>query len=108
MSHTSDTDTERLRILTDRLLARDPDAHTEAIETLAEVGDVAIFEAPPAPVERVADDDGIALVDTDGTRWRFARNELRSGGGQPRDRIPGRHGLWFAFRTHYDTAHAFP
>jgi len=67
--------------------------------------DVAVYEAPPTPVERVADDDGITLVDADGMRWQLSRNELQSEEGAVRDRIPGRHGLWFAFRTHYDTAH---
>jgi hypothetical protein len=66
--------------------------------------DIAVYEAPSTPVERVVDDDGIALVDADGTRWRLSRNELRSEKAT-RDRIPGRHGLWFAFRTHYHTAH---
>ena len=61
--------------------------------------------APPTPVERVADDNGLALIDADGARWRVSRNALRSGSGDARDWIPGRHGLWFAFRTHYDTAH---
>jgi hypothetical protein len=70
--------------------------------------DVAVYAAPPTPVERVADDDGIALVDADGARWRVSRNALRSESGDARDRIPGRHGLWFAFRTHYDTAHVVP
>ena len=67
--------------------------------------DVAVYAAPPTPVERVTDDRGIALVDADGARWRVSRTELRSESGDARDRIPGRHGLWFAFRTHYDTAH---
>ena len=67
--------------------------------------DVAVYESPPAPVERVEDDDGIGLVDADGTRWQLSRNELRSTDGETRSRIPGRHGLWFAFRTHYGTAH---
>lgn len=70
--------------------------------------DIAVYDAPPTPVERVEDDEGIALVDADGTRWRLARNELRSEDGETRDRIPGRHGLWFAFRTHYETAHVLP
>ena len=45
-----------------------------------------------------------AEVDADGARWRVSRTERRSESGDARDRIPGRHGLWFAFRTHYDTA----
>lgn len=45
-----------------------------------------------------------AEVDADGARWRVSRTERRSESGDTRDRIPGRHGLWFAFRTHYDTA----
>lgn len=67
--------------------------------------DIAVYDAPPMPVERVDDDGGVAVVDAEGTRWRLSRNELRATGGETRDRIPGRHGLWFAFRTHYETAH---
>ncbi|MFB6270085.1 MAG: DUF3179 domain-containing (seleno)protein, partial [Halobacterium sp.] len=63
-------------------------------------GDVAVYEAPPTPVEF----EGDALVDADGTAWAVTRNALRADGAE-RDRIPGRHGLWFAFRTHYDDAH---
>jgi len=74
------------------------------VALLDPTGDVAVYEAPPPPVER-DEDNGIALVDADGTRWRLSRDELRSEAGATRDRIPGRHGLWFAFRTHYDTAH---
>ena len=67
--------------------------------------DIAVYDTPPTPAERVEDDEGIALVDAEGTRWRLARNELRADSGATRDRVPGRHGLWFAFRTHYNTAH---
>ncbi|NIC00844.1 DUF3179 domain-containing (seleno)protein [Halobacterium sp. R2-5] len=63
-------------------------------------GDVAVYEAPPAPVER--DED--ALVDGGGRAWTITRNELRAD-DETRERIPGRHGLWFAFRTHYDDVH---
>ncbi len=63
-------------------------------------GDVAVYEAPPTPVKR----DGNVFVDSDGTTWTVSRNELRAGEAT-RERIPGRHGLWFAFRTHYDDAH---
>ena len=63
-------------------------------------GDVAVYEAPPAPVEW----QGAVLVDADGTEWTVERNELHADGAT-RERIPGRHGLWFAFRTHYDAAH---
>ena len=76
-----------------------------AIALLDATDDIAVYDAPPTPVERVEDDQGVALVDADDTRWRLTRNQLRSDSGETRDRIPGRHGLWFAFRTHYDTAH---
>jgi len=66
--------------------------------------DAAVYEAPPTPVERVDDGDGVTLVDAERTEWRVSRDELRSETGT-RARIPGRHGLWFAFRTHFDTAH---
>lgn len=75
------------------------------IALLDATDDIAVYDAPPTPVERVDAGDGVAVVDAEGTRWRLARNELRSEGGETRARIPGRHGLWFAFRTHYNTAH---
>jgi hypothetical protein len=75
------------------------------IALLDATDDIAVYDAPPTPVERVEDDQGVAVVDANGTRWRLSRNELRSEDGGTRDRIPGRHGLWFAFRTHYETAH---
>jgi len=72
----------------------------EVVAVRDATGDVAVYAAPPTPVER----DGDALVDADGRRWTIARSELRTD-GEARERIPGRHGLWFAFRTHYDEAH---
>ena len=60
-------------------------------------GDVSVYEAPPMPVER----DGDGLVDADGGRWTIDREALRSG-GEERERVAGRHGLWFAFRSQYD------
>jgi hypothetical protein len=57
--------------------------------------------APPTPVERTDE----AIVDADGESWTVTRTELRSLTGDNRERIPGRHGLWFAFRTHYDETH---
>lgn len=47
---------------------------------------------------------GETLVDSDGPVWTITRNELRTD-GDARRRIPGRHGLWFAFRTHFEDAH---
>ncbi|MCG1003260.1 MULTISPECIES: DUF3179 domain-containing (seleno)protein [Halobacterium] len=72
----------------------------EVVAVRDATGDVAVYEAPPTPVER----DGDALVGAEGTAWTVTRNELRAGEAT-RERIPGRHGLWFAFRTHYDDAH---
>ncbi|WP_074854593.1 DUF3179 domain-containing (seleno)protein [Natrinema salifodinae] len=79
-----------------------------------ETGDVAVYEAPPTPVER--DDD--ALVDAEGTRWRPGRQALagereeRGESGEPdgreRPRMPGRHGLFFAFRSQYETVEVGP
>ncbi len=60
-------------------------------------GDVAVYRAPPFPVER----DGNTLVDADGGNWTITREELVSR-DETLDRIPGRHGLWFAFRSQYD------
>ncbi|WP_311172689.1 DUF3179 domain-containing (seleno)protein [Halobellus ordinarius] len=76
----------------------------EVIALLDATGDVAVYESPSTPVDRVDDEEGITLAGDDGTRWRVTRNELRAG-SETRERIPGRHGLWFAFRTHYETAH---
>jgi hypothetical protein len=59
-------------------------------------GDVAVYEAPPRPVERV--DEG--LVDAEGARWEVRRDALVAG-DERRERVAGRHGLWFAFRTQY-------
>ncbi|MBX0325463.1 DUF3179 domain-containing protein [Halomicroarcula sp. F13] len=72
----------------------------EVVAFLDATGDVAVYESPPTPVERTAD----GLVDGEGTEWLVERNALRADGAT-RDRIAGRHGLWFAFRTHYETAH---
>lgn len=73
----------------------------DIVAVLDATSDVAVYEAPPRPVERV--DDG--LIDSDGTLWSVTRTELVSTGGDTRERISGRHGLWFAFRTHYDDAY---
>lgn len=64
-------------------------------------GDVAVYEAPPTPLERT--DTG--LLDADGETWTVSRAGLQSETGNTRERLTGRHGLWFAFRTHYDVAH---
>ena len=74
-------------------------------------GDVAVYEAPPLPVE-FEDDGGEAgaLVDADGARWEVTRDALVAeeenggSGGDRLQRIAGRHGLWFAFRSQYDAA----
>lgn len=76
-------------------------AGREVVAFLDATGDVAVYEAPPTPVERTTD----GLVDAEGTTWVATREELRSDAGGVRQRVPGRHGLWFAFRTHYDGAH---
>ena len=60
-------------------------------------GDVAVYEAPPLPVER----DGEELVDSEGRRWTVERDALRAGDDELA-RVPGRHGLWFAFRSQYE------
>ncbi|QSW97695.1 DUF3179 domain-containing (seleno)protein [Haloterrigena alkaliphila] len=67
--------------------------------------DVAVYEAPPTPVER----DGDALVADDGTRWRITREALVSeADGSERPRVSGRHGLFFAFRSQYDAVEVGP
>ena len=72
----------------------------DVVALLDATNDVAVYEAPPGPVERA--DEG--LVDADGTLWQLTRDELVADTGETRERVPGRHGLWFAFRTHYDEA----
>jgi hypothetical protein len=76
-------------------------AGREVVALLDATGDVAVYAAPPTPVERTTD----GLVDGEGTAWRVTRTELQTDSGETRERVPGRHGLWFAFRTHYETAH---
>ncbi|MFB6091173.1 MAG: DUF3179 domain-containing (seleno)protein [Halobellus sp.] len=80
-------------------------AGRDVVATLDATDDVAVYESPGSAVDRVEDESGVALVADDGTRWELTRNELRGPDGETRDRVPGRHGLWFAFRTHYETAH---
>ena len=62
--------------------------------------DVAVYAAPPLPVEREGDE----LVDGEGTRWAITRDGLTDN-GVTLERITGRHGLWFAFRIQYETHH---
>ena len=59
-------------------------------------GDVAAYRAPSSSVERR---DGV-LVDDEGTEWKITREALVAD-GERLNRIPGRHGLWFAFRSQY-------
>jgi hypothetical protein len=81
--------------------------------------DVAVYDAPDGPLERgTVDADGsdgrdgdAVLVDADGRRLRPTHDALVSdaeAGGDARthgDRVSGRHGLWLAFRPHYETVH---
>ena len=66
-------------------------------------GDVAVYEAPALPLEAEAGDAGRAFVDGDGTRWELTRDALVAG-EERNERVVGRHGLWFAFRSQYDEA----
>jgi hypothetical protein len=101
-------------------------------------GDVAVYDAPPGPHERVAavdlegydaddiadagtggddsadrDTDAGVLVDADERAWRPTQDALVPlddptadvVGGDALERRPGRHGLWLAFRPHYDVVH---
>lgn len=103
-------------------------------------GDIAVYDAPPGPHERVdavdldgydgddldagaSDDLGAAtrdrtaaagvLVDGDERAWRPTQDALVPlddptadvVGGDARERRPGRHGRWLAFRPHYDAVH---
>ncbi|WP_313696308.1 hypothetical protein [Halorarum halobium] len=45
------------------------------------------------------------LRDVEGDLWTVDREELRNSVGETRERVVGRHGLWFAFRTHYGETH---
>jgi len=75
----------------------------DVVAVLDATGDVAVFEGVPTPVERT--DSGVR--DGEGVEWTLSRNALTAAGdaGERRARVAGRHGLWFAFRTHYDAAH---
>ncbi|MFC6719265.1 DUF3179 domain-containing (seleno)protein [Natrialbaceae archaeon GCM10025810] len=66
--------------------------------------DVAVYEAPPSPLER----DGETIADADGVRWRLESDALVGDDGRELPRIPGRHGLFFAFRSQYDTVEVGP
>lgn len=80
-------------------------------------GDVAVYDAPDGSLSRGdPDDDGSgndehALVDGEGRRWTPTHDALvpedgrDDAGAATRDRVPGRHGLWLAFRPHYDAVH---
>lgn len=61
--------------------------------------DVAVYDAPALPVER----EGDRLNDADGTAWRIRRDALVADDDRL-ERVAGRHGLWFAFRTQYPDA----
>ncbi|WP_323677173.1 DUF3179 domain-containing (seleno)protein [Halorubellus sp. PRR65] len=79
-----------------------------AVVALPFDGDVAVYDAPGGSLERAdAADDGAVLVDGDGRRWRPTHDALvpADDEGSPRDRVSGRHGLWLAFRPHYETVH---
>lgn len=75
--------------------------HQRIVAVRDATDDIAVYEAPPPPVERTAG----GLLDAEGAEWQLTRNELRSPTGETLPRVTGRHGLWFAFRTHYDTTH---
>jgi hypothetical protein len=64
-------------------------------------GDVAVYDAPSTQLDRRGD----GLIDENGRTWTVTRSEIRGPDGSAHDRIAGRHGLWFAFRTHYDETH---
>ncbi|WP_435181105.1 DUF3179 domain-containing (seleno)protein [Halorussus sp. AFM4] len=75
----------------------------ELVALADETGDVAVYEAPPAPVEEAT--EGGDLVDAEGRQWTVSRDALVGGESDDRlERVAGRHGLWFAFRSQYDDA----
>lgn len=67
------------------------------VVVVTESSDVAIYQAPPLPIERRGD----VLVDANGTQWRIEHDGLVTE-QETKDRITGRHGLWLSFRPHYD------
>ncbi|WP_458187216.1 DUF3179 domain-containing (seleno)protein [Haladaptatus sp. NG-WS-4] len=75
-----------------------------SVVVLGDGTDVAVYEAPPLPLSRSGD----SLVDAEGTTWKRTPDALVAEPGgtgddhHRRERIPGRHGLWLAFRTGYD------
>ncbi|WP_254533021.1 DUF3179 domain-containing (seleno)protein [Natrinema gelatinilyticum] len=71
----------------------------EAVVVRDATDDVAVYEAPPASLER----DGETLVDAEGNSWRLEPKVLVREDGRELPRIPGRHGLFFAFRSQYET-----
>ncbi len=68
----------------------------QVVVVIDNTDDVAVYEAPPLPVDRQED----SLVDGNGTAWQLRRDGLVANGNR-RERVAGRHGLWFAFRTQY-------
>lgn len=76
----------------------------QIVVTLNEMDDVAVYEAPPLPV---AFADGV-LCDGEGNGWKLTGKALVPDGdseSERRERVSGRHGLWFAFRSQYDDPH---
>ena len=69
----------------------------EIIVLADDTDDIAVYEAPKTPLKR----DNGHIFNAEGRRWSIAHHALISGDNQ-RDRVPGRHGLWFAFRSQYD------
>ncbi len=65
--------------------------------------DVALYEAPSESV--AYDRDEGVLGDESGTEWTVTYDALVAADGRRLERVDGRHGLWFAFRTGYDETH---
>ncbi|WP_458209413.1 DUF3179 domain-containing (seleno)protein [Haladaptatus sp. NG-SE-30] len=86
----------------------------QSVVILGNGTDVAVYEAPPFPLSRSGD----SLEDGSGTTWKITRDALVGETEAPEvagseattveddsprlERVPGRHGLWLAFRTSYD------
>ena len=66
-------------------------------------GDVALYESPSESV--TYDPDAGVLTDEPGTEWIVTYGALVAPDDRRLERIDGRHGLWFAFRTGYDETH---
>lgn len=70
----------------------------QAVILIGPGGDIAAYERPSTPLE--LEDD--IVIDGEGTEWEINFNELLDSAGTTLPRLSGHHGLFFAFRSHFD------